>query len=191
MIINALTIKAKVNSAFDGFHAMFDPEKLYEALVDLCDLGGRSVQVCTGITELVGSDEDCLQVVNTDALPLGTSIMIVFNSSIVNYLLTSNDLATVAPYVIRSDSSTVEDPRTWIKAGSIMVDFEASDMDEGSLLTITHNLGFPLVNVLVFDENNDYMPGISFAPDETDPNTKVVVNMVSSFEGTRLALLTY
>jgi hypothetical protein len=191
MIINALTIKAKINSAFDEFRTRFNPEMLYEALVELCDLGGRSVQICPGITDLTGTDENCLQTVIVDLFPLGTSIVVPFGGSIIQYMLTANNLQTVAPYVVRADSSTQQDPRTWIKAGSLMVAFTNSDLDEGSLLTITHNLGFPLINVLVFDENNDYLPSISFAPDETDPNTKVVVNIGAGFEGTRHALITY
>jgi hypothetical protein len=190
-IINALTIQAKVEEAFDEFRTRFNPERLYQALTDLAAMAGRSVQFCPDITKLVGADEDTLQAQNVDALPLGTTVMIRYNGSLLTYTLTANDLDTIAPYIIKVTREAGDAPRTWVRSGAIFSTFENEDLEESHVLSLEHKLGFPFCNVLVFNEANQYQPNISFQPDQADPNNTVKVNIGSGFEGTWSVMITY
>jgi hypothetical protein len=190
-IINALTIQAKVEEAFDEFRTRFNPERLYQAITDLATMAGRSVQFCPGITNLVGDEETSLQAQNVDALPLGTTVTIRYNGSLLTYTLTSNDLETIAPYIIRVPREPGDAPRTWVRSGAIFTTFGNEDLDETHTLALDHSLGFPFCNVLVFNSANQYMPNISFYPDPAAPANTVKANIGSGFEGTWSVMITY
>lgn len=191
MILSANNITAKVNEAFDEFRQKFNPSLLHQALIDLTAMAARSVQFCPGITALVGTDENCLQAVSVVNIPVGSTILVPFNGALLQYTLTNNNLVTVAPYVIRSDYSTIEQPRSWVRSGAVYGTFVASDLDEEMLLHIPHNLGFPFCHVLIFDNNNIYRPNTTYSPDSADPNNKVLVNIGQGFEGNWKLLITY
>jgi hypothetical protein len=190
-IINALTIQAKVEEAFDEFRTRFNPERLYQAITDLATMAGRSVQFCSEIIQLVGADEDALQAQNIDTLPLGTTVMVRYSGSLLTYTLTANDLETIAPYIIRVPREAGDAPRTWVRSGAIFTTFGNEDLDETHILSLEHQLGFPFVNVLVFNASNQYQPSISFEPDSADPNNTVKVNIGSGIEGTWSVMITY
>lgn len=191
MILNALNILDKVNLSFDEFQNTFDPEKLHEALVDLCQIAGRSLQYCPGITKLLGSDEDSLQGVDITYLPVGSTIIVGINAALFQYTLTSNDLQSVAPYIIRSDNSTELNPRSWVRAASMFGTFTYEDVDGSGILKLTHNLGFPYFNVLIFDQVNKYRHDIAWEPSDVKPNEEVWVTIGMGFEGTWKILICY
>ena len=191
MILSANNIAAKVNEAFDEFRKKFNPTLLHEAMIDLAAMAARSVQFCPGITELVGSEESSLEATVITNIPVGTTILVPFGGSLLQYTLVSNQLVTVAPYVVRSAFSTTEQPRAWVRTGAKYGTFVHADLDEEALLKVTHGFGFPFCNVLVFDNNNIYRPGTTFSPDAEDPNNKVVISIGQGFEGTWKLLITY
>lgn len=191
MILKSNDILAKVNLSFDEFQNTFDPVKLYEALVDLCQMAGRGLQYCPGITKLLGSDEDSLQGVVITNLPVGSTIVVGISAALFQYTLTSNDLQSVAPYIIRSDYSTELQPRSWVRSGAMFGTFTYEDVDGNGLLKLTHNLGFPFINVLIFDNLNKYRHDIVWEPSDLNPDTEVWVNIGMGFEGTWKILICY
>jgi hypothetical protein len=191
-IINALTIQAKVEEAFDEFRTRFNPERLYQAITDLATMAGRSVQFCGQITQLIGDDEFCLEQVDITGLPLGTTIMVPFGSSLLSFTLTGNSvLQSVAPYIIKAPDLANGDSRSWIRTGSLFSTFAQDALDENGVLKVDHNLGFPFFHLLVFDNQHLYRPTIVYSPDPEATNTSVLVSINQGFEGNWSLLITY
>lgn len=190
MYQNPSLIQQKVESAFSEFTGKFDPVLLYQALLDLCTLAVNVPQVCTNITTLVGEGDDALEAMDVSAMELGTAIVIQYQGSFQIYILTANDLATVAPYIIKANNGE-GDARSWARAGSLFGTFTNEDLTEEYLLFVTHGLGFPYCNVLIFNANNEYQSNISFHPAPENPNMQVAINIGSGFEGTWKVLIAY
>jgi hypothetical protein len=190
MIIPANTIRSRIDASFNGFQNKFDPVLLYQALADLCSLAAQVPQI-PGITALVGDSDDSLEYMPVEGLPIGTTVVVRFNSSLMVYVLSEQHTPTLAPYVIRSHFSTTQQPRSWVRSGVQCHEFTMADLSGEFQLTLAHNLGFPLCSVMVFNATGALLSGIPYTPDPEDPNNQLLVQLGSGFEGTWRVLVIY
>jgi hypothetical protein len=188
---NVSLIKAKVEGSFNELSGKFSPELLFQSLLDLCAVAENSPQFASNITELVGETGAALSSLSTDGLPLGTSVIVPFNNSNLSFILTDQDVDTLAPYVIKSADSTLITPRAWVRSNVICVEFDIDDLDGSYDFAFQHSLGFPFVNVLVFTTSNVNLPSVTFSPSPTSPNDVVIVHLGAGFEGTYKLIISY
>jgi hypothetical protein len=172
-MINILEIKSKFQSSFNSSSGKFNPELLYEGLIDICDYSAGSPQLLPEITMLKGTGGQALETINVADIAIGTMIMVhVGKATFVFKLMNYEDYQQELPPYIIFPKALAE--KVWVRTNVIYGQFTDGDLEAGSL-EIIHDLSTMYVNLIIFDNLSNVVYGKPYAPTSGNEYNSITV----------------